>query len=800
MKKYIKLDKNSLTVDFENLPNFSTTEEVSPYKDIIGQKRAEQSIDLGLQMSKKEYNIFISGRSNTGKTSYIVKKIRDYAKELPSPKDWCYVYNFQNDKQPIAISLETGTANNFKDDMDKFIEEFLKKVPIFFNDQGYEREKNNIIRKYEKFSSEISNKLSSMAEERSFSVEQDAKGNFLFIPLKNGIKLQQEEYTHMSQEDKNLLEETLNELRLIAIEVDKELLKLNKQMGDELDELDTRIAESIIEDILDTLYSKYDSSKKIMDYLTSVKKDIIENLDQFFDDEDNNGTEKDLLKKVFLKRYKVNVIVSNCTGKGAPVIFEDSTEYSNIFGKIEYENIMGSVVTNFTMISPGSIDLANGGYLIINADKLLNNLDTWKALKRCLKTESIITENSKSSVEVVPMITLKPEDIPLNIKVILIGSDFAYSLFSSSDPEFKKFFKIKAEFDSQIENEGKNIANIIGFISNYVRKNNMFNVTKEGIIELLTYSCRLAGNKRYFTARMSEMLEVLDIAYVLAKKEKAVIIDRYHMKSAVLEIQNMHGLYRKKTLEMYKSKKYIISLNGLKVGQINGLSVIDYGDWVIGQQHKITVTTFAGKKGIVNIEREVEMSGSIHSKGIMILSGYIGELLAQNTPISFNASIVFEQLYSGIEGDSASAAELIALISSLSGIPIKQSMAITGSVNQKGEIQPIGGVNEKIEGYFDICSIWGLDGSHGVIIPYTNIDDLVLKDEVIEAVDKELFHIYAVSSIEDCMELLYDTSFKSEEYGEIMETVKQHILVKLQKYNFILNAQTDTNGNIFREK
>ncbi|MEL7596684.1 MAG: ATP-binding protein, partial [Clostridiaceae bacterium] len=379
MKKYIKLDKKSLTVDFENLPNFSTTEEVSPYKDIIGQKRAEQSIDLGLQMSKKEYNIFISGRSNTGKTSYIVKKIRDYAKELPSPKDWCYVYNFQNDKQPIAISLETGTANNFKDDMDKFIEEFLKKVPIFFNDQGYEREKNNIIRKYEKFSSEISNKLSSMAEERSFSVEQDAKGNFLFIPLKNGIKLQQEEYTHMSQEDKNLLEETLNELRLIAIEVDKELLKLNKQMGDELDELDTRIAESIIEDILDTLYSKYDSSKKIMDYLTSVKKDIIENLDQFFDDEDNNGTEKDLLKKVFLKRYKVNVIVSNCTGKGAPVIFEDSTEYSNIFGKIEYENIMGSVVTNFTMISPGSIDLANGGYLIINADKLLNNLDTWKA-------------------------------------------------------------------------------------------------------------------------------------------------------------------------------------------------------------------------------------------------------------------------------------------------------------------------------------------------------------------------------------------------------------------------------------
>lgn len=790
MTGYIKLDKKDLTVNFENLPEFSTTEEISPYKDIIGQKRAEQSIDLGLQMNKKEYNIFISGRSSTGKTSYIVKKIRDYAKNLPSPKDWCYVYNFENNKQPRAISLESGTAINFKDDMDEFIEELLKKVPVFFNDQSYERQKNSIIRKYEKSSSKISNKLYSMAEERNFSVEQDAKGNFIFIPLKSGTELQQEEYNQLSQEDKNFLEETLSELRLIAIGFDKEISKLNKQMAVELDELDNRIAESIIEDMMDTLYSKYGSSKNIATYLTSLKKDIIESIDQFFDDEDKNGTEKELLKKVFLERYKVNVIVSNCVEKGAPVIFEDSPEYSSVFGKIEYENIMGTVVTNFTMISPGSIHLANGGYLIINADKLLSNLDTWKAFKRCLKAERIVTENSKSNVEVVPMTTLKPEDIPLDIKVILIGSDFVYSLLSSSDAEFKKLFKIKAEFDSQIENEAENISNIIGFISNYVIKNNMFNVTKEGIIQLLTYSCRLAGNKSYFTARMSEMLEVLDIAYVLAKKEKAVIIDKYHVKSAVLEIEDMHGLYRKKTLEMYKSKKYIISLSGLKVGQINGLSVIDYGDCIIGQQHKITVTTFAGKKGIVDIEREVEMSGSIHSKGIMILSGYIGELLAQNIPLSFNASIVFEQLYSGIEGDSASAAELIALISSLSDIPIKQSMAITGSVNQKGELQPIGGVNEKIEGYFDICSIWGLDGSHGVIIPYTNIDDLILKDRVIEAVEKELFHIYAVSSIEDCMELLYDTSFKNENHDKIMEIVKQRILVKLQKYNCILNGET----------
>lgn len=786
MGKIVRLKKEELSVNFNDILDFSNTKEISPYEGIIGQERGIESIELGLNIDRMEYNIFISGRRSTGKTSYIVKKIEEHAKNLPSPKDWCYVYNFKDDKKPKAISLNTATGLKFKDDIENFIHDILKEAPVFFNDTSYVKEKNDIIRKYEKLISNVSKQLYAFANELNFSVKKNKNKDFVFIPMKDDKEMDEELYENLSQSDKDELNKNLNELRVKAFEIENKADELTKSMTHDLNELNDNIAEKILKDKVKHLQSIYEYNDEITEYLNMLKTDVIKNIDKFIEEEEEK--EKYEIKKEFFKRYKVNVIVSNKKNKGAPVVFEDSPEYSNIFGKIEYENDMRSIVTDFTMIQPGSIHEANFGYLIINAEKLLNNKDSWKSLKKCLKSQKIILENAKSSGNV-PLITLRPQDIPLKVKVILIGSSFTYSLLDSNDFDFKKLFKIKAEFDNEIENEKENILKIIGFISGYIKEHNTLHVTKNGVIELLRYSSRICGSKHYFTARMSKLLQILDIANIFAKKYKESLINDTYIKKAILEFKAMHGLYKKKTLQMYKNKKYIVNTKGKRVGEVNGLSVMDYGDAIIGRQHKITVTTFVGKKGIINIEREANMSGKIHNKGIMILSGYIGALLGQDTPMSFNASIVFEQLYSGIEGDSASAAELLALMSSLSDIPIKQSLAITGSINQKGEIQPIGGVNEKIEGYFDICSINKLDGTQGVIIPRSNVDDLVLEDRVIEATQNNLFNIYAVENIEECISILFDMNIDYRGISAV-DKVKDRILVKMQKYNDLLKQQS----------
>lgn len=796
MLNYKELKVKDLKPSIDTLPDFISTKDIMPFKSIIGQKRAEESIDLGLKMDKKGYNIFISGHSGTGKTGYIVRKIEEYAKNLPAPLDWCYVFNFDEANDPIAIPLETGTSNKFKEDMAEFVKYLFKEVPIYFNTQSYDSEKNLIVEKFEQQIMDLSEKLTQEALEKNFNFKETPTGEFVFIPLYEDKEMDGDVYAKLSSEEKEEINKNASELRLSSIEIMKKTKQLNKKMDEELKALDDKIAENIIEGKISHLRSTYGTNEKIEKYFDALKKDIIDNISAFLEKDDQEKNSANLvnseMEKMFFRRYEVNVLVCNDKTKGAPVVFADSAEYGNIFGKIQYENKAGNFLTDFTLIRQGSLHLANGGYLLIKAQELLKNAKVWDTLKKCINLETIFSENSKNDIDLLPIMTLNPENIPLKTKIILLGSNALYSLLLENDTNFEKLFKIKAEFDSEILSDEKNTVDLIGFISNYLTQNNLRHITRNGIYEILKYSSRMAENKNYFSASMSKLLEIVDIADYYAQNAASEFIDENHIKSAILEKEAMHGLTKKKVLEMYKSKKYVVELNGTKVGQINGLSVMDLGDVVIGQQHRITVTTFAGKKGVINIEREADMSGSIHDKGIMILSGFVGEFIGQEAPIAFNASIVFEQLYSGIEGDSASAAELLALLSSLSDIPLKQSLAITGSVNQKGEIQPIGGVNEKIEGYFDICSILGLDGTHGVIIPVTNEEDLVLNDKVIDAVEKGLFHIYTVSNIEQCFTILAEDIFVKSVKANVMEEVKQKILSKIKKYNNILKKKTNS--------
>lgn len=782
----LELKVESLKLIMDNLPEFTSTEEFEPFDGVIGQKRATQSLELGLNMDSKEYNIYISGKTGTGKTGYIVRKIEEYANTMDAPDDWCYVYNFDKPSNPLAISLKAGTAMKFKEDLANFIKFVAKEVPIFFNSKNYDDEKHSITDKYDRIMMEMTKNLSSKARELDFDVRQASTGEFVFIPLKEEKEMTEEDFENLSDEERNNLEDAVTTLRNYSVDVIKQTRNLNKKMDEELKELDERIAETIISSPMEELLDKYGINEAVINFLKALKKDLIENISNFVENEEKS--DKAELINLFFRRYEVNVIVSNSANKGAPVVFADSCQAGQLFGNIQYENKLGNMLTDFTLISPGYLHKANGGFLIIKAHELLSNPHSWEILKRSINLKTISIDNSKFALDLMPISTINPEEIPLKVKVIFLGSNLMYSLLLERDMDFEKLFKIKAEFDSEIEASSDNIDSLIGFLSHYVRKNNLPHISREGISKLLKYSSKLVEKRNKFSASMSKVLKIVDLAAYFAKVDKASLIEGKHVDKALEENEAMHGLVRQKVLDMYNDKKYVVDLKGNSVGQINGLSVDHYGDCTIGQQHKITVSTYAGREGIINIEREAEMSGSIHDKGIMILSGFLGQLVGQQIPISFNASIVFEQLYSGIEGDSASAAELIALLSSLSDVPLKQSLAITGSVNQRGDIQPIGGVNHKVEGFFDICSIFGLDGSHGVIIPSANLDELILKDKVIEAVEKGLFHIYAVNSIKECLEILCVNSSEKEAQEDILDNIKQKIISKLKSYNDVLKA------------
>jgi lon-related putative ATP-dependent protease len=557
---------------------------------------------------------------------------------------------------------------------------------------------------------------------------------------------------------------------------------IKKELMEELKELDEKSATPIINSKIEKLNLKYAYNPEILDYLSEVEADIIANIDIFIDD----SSENDEQYSAFFKRYSVNIMSSNA--KEIPVVMENYPEYHNLIGRIEYESKSGTITTDFTMIKPGSLHEANGGYIIIDAYQLLTYSNSWDLLKRCIKNRVIGFDNNKSQLDVIPMVSFKPEGIPLDVKVILIGTPYIYYLLLNNDEEFEELFNIKVNFDNEIENNNVTALKFLGFISNYCCENNLLPVSRAGVDEILKLALRKAENKRYFTSEMNDIANLLKQASGIAAKAGDSFINDTHIKVYKGLLQRRHGYYRDKIMEMYKEGKYIIDVKGYKIGEINALTVIDYTDFAFGKQARITVATYAGKEGVINIEREVSMSGSIHSKGIMILSGYLGDTFGQEMPLSFNASICFEQLYGEVDGDSASAAELIALLSSLASIPIKQNIAITGSINQRGEIQPIGGINEKIEGFYSICKSLGLNGQQGVIMPNANIDELLLDEEVVNAVENKSFHIYAVDNIEECFEILCDNGLRKLSKKNTFEYVKKKVFDKLRKYNNVYNA------------
>ena len=619
------------------------------------------------------------------------------------------------------------------------------------------------------------------------------------MPVIEGKTITEEEYSNLDEKIKQEINEKSNVVQLETLDIIRQIKNIEKEAEERVSEWENKLALFAVGIQINDLKEKYRDYKKVLDYLEKVQEDILKNLDEFREEE---LTDEQQLLLPWLKssdeshtdKYKVNLLVDNSELEGAPVVTDYNPTYYNILGKVEHENEFGTMITDFTMIKSGLFHQANGGYLILQAKDVLSNIQSWEALKRVLRTGEISIENMKEQMGLIAVSTLKPEPIPVDVKVILVGSEYIYQMLYEYDEEFRKLFKIKVDFDAEMERNSANTRKLAQFIGSFCSRENSPHFDKTGVAKVVEYSSRLVQDQTKLSTRFNDIVEILSESAAWAEIEGCSLVTGEHVKKAIQEKIYRSNKYDKKLLKLLEDGAIMIDTEGEVVGQINGLTIIDTGDYSFGKPSRITANTFMGERGIVNIEREVEMSGTSHSKGIMILSGYIGQKYAQNMPLSLTASLCFEQLYGGVDGDSASSAELYAVLSSLSEVPIKQSIAVTGSVNQKGEIQPIGGVTEKVEGFFELCKLRGLNGQHGVIIPYQNIKNLVLNDEVIEACKEGKFNVYAVKTIDEGIEILTGkkAGTKKENGKYPAGTINYLVYEKLKKFSKIASEAEKT--------
>ena len=768
-----------------NLFNFETTGDLDTIEEGIGQERGIKALEFGLQVDVKGYNLYLEGPSGVGKTLYTKNYLNKIASKKKVPSDWCYIYNFDNPNEPIAVELPAGQGKEFKEAMEGFIKEIRKDIRNTFNNDDFEKEKALIKQEFEQKRTALLEKLNQDASKYNFQVKTAQNGIYM-MPIVNGQVIEEEEFDKLDEEVKKEYEEKSVLVQEQIMNVISQIKEIERASDKKISEWQSNVALLTVNVHINYLKSKYKRNKKINKFLNDIKTDVLKNIPTFLEDPAKQQMPQNpaMRKPDPCLNYRVNLFVDNSNREGAPVIMDSNYSYNNIFGTLEYENYYGALKTDHTMLKAGLMQQANGGYIIFQAKDLLSNGICYEALKKALRIKELGIENANEQRAAMTLISLKPEPIPLNLKVILIGNSSIYQTLLAMDSDFRKLFKIKVEFEESAKISDENLNKLAQIIHGFCEHQELPELDKTGMARLVEYSSKLAGSHSKVSTRFDDLMQVVGEAATWAKLSKSKVVTEKYIDKALEERVERVKKYDEKYLEMIKENTLLIDTSGYKVGQLNGLTVMSVGDYTFGKPAKITVNTYTGKNGIVNIEREVEISGPSHSKGVLILTGYLGEMFAQDMPLCLTASICFEQLYNGVDGDSASSTELYGLLSSLSGIPINQAIAVTGSVNQKGQIQPIGGVNEKIEGYFQVCKVRGLDGSHGVMIPVQNIDNLQLSDEIIDAVKNKKFHIYAVSTIEEGIEVLTGVpAGKKDKDGHFPAgTINRLVYEKLKKY------------------
>ena len=744
-----------------NLFGFETTKEIEDTSDLIyGQDRGLKALRFGIDIDVKGYNLYLEGPTGVGKTMYAKKYLDKKASKDKVPLDWCYIYNFENPNEPVAISFPAGQGKVFKENMESFIKDIRLDIKKTFNNDEFEKEKQIIKQEFDDKREILLKKLNDKTLKQGFQIKSTENGIYM-MPVYEGKTIAEDEFEKLPEEIKIGYEQKSAEVQELIFSALSDIKSIEKDSERKIENWQSNVALMTVNMQINALKSNYKRNKKISVYLDGVKKDILKNISCFLveddkkNDKQNNQSPRQPIeiREPWLN-YRVNLFVDNSKLEGAPVIMDTNYSYNNIFGRLEYENQFGMLKTDYMMLKPGLLHQANGGYIIFQMKDLLTNPICYETLKKALRVKELAIDNQLEQRNSMVLISLKPEPIPLDLKVLLIGNSNMYHTLLNMDEDFKKLFKIKVEFEENAPKTLENVKKLTKFIKSFCTQEELLDLDKEAVAKVVEFASKISGDKDKISTQFSEIGEIIGEASTWAKLAKSKIICKEHVQTALDERINRIKKYDEKYTEMIREETLLIETEGYKVGQINGLTVITIGDYSFGKPSKITANTYVGKSGIVNIEREVAMSGSSHSKGVFILSGYLGEQFAQKMPLSLTGSICFEQLYGGVDGDSASSTEAYAILSSLSDIPINQSIAVTGSVNQKGEIQPIGGVNEKIEGFYQICKMRGLNGAHGVIIPKQNVRNLHLSDDIIDSVKKGKFHIYAVKDIDEGIEIL----------------------------------------------
>ena len=735
----------------------NTTEDIALTRtrkpELPGQQRAVEAMEFGLSVNGDGYNIFLVGQPGSGRTSYALERLRSLAQVLPAPDDWLYLYNFEKPGEPLAISVKAGQGKRLADDLEELLKDLKTAISKAFEQSQYEDAKAGHIKAFQEKAGAIMDKLKAKAAKEKFSLKRTPQG-FINVPLiedkdEDGKKIiremKPEEYEALDDKKQKKFQtasEKISQRTLVGM---REIRDMEKALKETLSKLEAEICRTAITPSLNELREKYSDNEPLLNWFAKLADDVIENFGAFVTAAREDNAEVDFT------RYQANLFVSNDPSKGAPVIWETNPTYYNLSGRVEYESHQGYLYTDFRRILPGAFHKANGGFLVLDAEKVLMNFMSWEAIKRIFRTGEASIENLGEQYGALPVASLRPAPIKINVKVIMTGTPYIYELLQYYDAEFAKIFKIKASFDVDMPRTSGNEKRMARFVAEVINRESLKPFNASALSEIIEWSSREAEDQNLLAVDVGKLRELLLESNVWSKSD---IVSGEDVIKAITHKNYRSGLYHDKLLRAFTDGIITLETSGSKVGQINGLSVIDLNDYMFGHPSRITANVFMGQEGVVNIEREVRMTGPIHNKGVMILSSYLGRKYAQDMPLSLSAHTTFEQNYSGIEGDSASSTELYCILSALSGLALRQDIAVTGSVDQFGNVQAIGGVNEKIEGFYEYCKLAGLTGTQGVMIPEANTRHLMLNSEVINAVRENKFAIWSVKNIDEGIELL----------------------------------------------
>ncbi len=766
--------------------NFTSTADLPDLPGIIGQQRALRALQFGMGMSAKGYNIFVVGPAGTGKSTAVRQFIQADAARLAPAGDWIYVHNFQDPSHPNAILVPAGKGRALRTDLEALVKELQRAIPAAFESEDYVKERDKIIAALKEDHEARFRQISEQVEKYNFSLIR-LPGGFMLTPVIGGKPITDAQFEQLTEEQRDKLLKLREKLQA---DLDTAIIKMRQrenQANAEMSALDESVARLTIQHPLAELHSRFDDLPDVQRHLQTMTEDLVANVEAFKGGDGKAGDLQAAMQAVgaegLLRRYSINLFVDNGDGLGAPVVYESNPNFANLVGRVEHQAVMGALFTDFTMVRPGALHRANGGYLVLDATAVLERPQAWDALKRALKERVVRVEEYAQSLGLISTSVLEPEPIPLNLKVVLAGSSYLYYLLSSYDEDFDELFKVQADFDDRMPRDAEHIQDYAQFIATLCRQQNERHFLPAAAAQVVDFGSRLVGDQRYLSTRFRDIADLVTEASYWAGQNGRDLVTAADVQQAIDEKRQRGNRYEEWVREETGRGIMLMSVGGERVGQINGLSVLQLGNSSFGVPSRITARTFLGRGGVIDIEREARLSGPIHSKAVMILSSFLSGRYARLLPLSLHATLVFEQSYAGVEGDSASVAELCVLLSAIADLPLRQDLAITGSINQHGDVQPIGGVNEKVEGFFDTCRALGeLTGSQGVIVPQANVEHLVLREDVVEAVANGSFHLLAVTTVDQALEVLTGLAMgeMDEEGNYPADSINGRVLAALQ--------------------